>query len=173
MNLINILFQYLASVMNSKVYESPGIPMLRVKSFEEYLNKPCPSSIYLHDCYPTEINEIISNLENGKSSDIPIRVIKASAPIICPILTQIFNNHLCQGIFPEELKIGNITPIYKKDDSQLIENYRPVSTLPIFGKIFEKIIYKYTVGYIIFSLRKILLTKTNLALENITLLHMH
>ena len=35
----------------------------------------------------------------------------------------------------------NYPNIYKKDDEQLLENYRPVSTLPIFGKIFEKIIY--------------------------------
>ena len=45
-------------------------------------------------------------------------------------------------MFPNELKLGKITPVYKKDDSELIENYRPISTLPIFGKIFEKIIYK-------------------------------
>ena len=38
-------------------------------------------------------------------------------------------------------KSGRISPIYKKDNEELMENYRPVSTLPIFGKIFEKIIY--------------------------------
>ena len=46
------------------------------------------------------------------------------------------------GKFPDELKTGKITPIYKKDDEEHFENYRPVSTLPIFGKIFEKIIYR-------------------------------
>ena len=45
------------------------------------------------------------------------------------------------GNFPEMLKTGKITPIFKKGNKELIENYRPVSTLPIFGKIFEKIIY--------------------------------
>ena len=45
------------------------------------------------------------------------------------------------GIFPDSLKIGKITPIFKKGDSELIENYRPISTLPVFGKIFEKVIY--------------------------------
>ena len=48
---------------------------------------------------------------------------------------------MTDGIFPSCLKTGKITPIYKKDDEQLLENYRPVSTLPIFGKIFEKMIY--------------------------------
>ena len=46
-----------------------------------------------------------------------------------------------QGIFPDNLKVGRITPIYKKGSKQLFENYRPISTLPILGKIFEKIIY--------------------------------
>ena len=45
------------------------------------------------------------------------------------------------GKFPGMIKLGKITPIFKKEDEQLLKNYRPVSTLPIFGKIFEKIIY--------------------------------
>ena len=45
------------------------------------------------------------------------------------------------GTFPNILKIGRITPLYKKGKKELIENYRHVSTLPIFGKLFEKIIY--------------------------------
>jgi len=48
---------------------------------------------------------------------------------------------MTNGIFPDELKVGRISPIYKKDNEELMENYRPVSTLAIFGKIFEKIIY--------------------------------
>ena len=46
-----------------------------------------------------------------------------------------------EGVFPDQLKKGKITPIYKKEDEELLENYRPVSTLPVFGKILEKIIY--------------------------------
>ena len=52
-----------------------------------------------------------------------------------------------EGVFPSILKIGKVTPVYKKDDEQLLENYRPVSTLPIFGKIFEKIIYTRLYGF--------------------------
>ena len=88
-----------------------------------------------------EVAEIISQLQNGKSSDFPIRVIKKLSPILTPVLTAQFNSLMTDGIFPSCLKTGKITPIYKKDDEQLLENYRPVSTLPIFGKIFEKIIY--------------------------------
>ena len=72
---------------------------------------------------------------NGKYSNIPIHVIKKSASAI---------GQYHKEIFPVELKVGRITPIYKKNDECSLENYRPVSTLPIFGKIFEKIIFLTT-----------------------------
>ena len=49
---------------------------------------------------------------------------------------------MSKGEFPKVFKTGKITPVYKKGNKECIENYRPVSILPIFGKIFEKIIYK-------------------------------
>jgi len=99
------------------------------------------NSMFLFDCTSEEVSKIISELQNGKSSDIPIIVIKRTSPIISPVLSIHFNHLMKIGKFPEELKIGKITPIYKKENEELLENYRPVSTLPVFGKIFEKIIY--------------------------------
>ena len=54
-----------------------------------------------------------------------------------------------RGIFPDTLKVGKITPIFKKGDTQELANYRPVSTLPIFGKIFEKVIYERLYNFLI------------------------
>ena len=45
------------------------------------------------------------------------------------------------GIFPDILKTGIVSPVYKKGNPQLLDNYRPISTLPIFTKLFEKLIY--------------------------------
>jgi hypothetical protein len=53
------------------------------------------------------------------------------------------------GIFPDVLKIGKVTPVFKKGNPEILGNYRPVSTLPIFGKIFEKIIYTRIYNYAI------------------------
>ena len=44
------------------------------------------------------------------------------------------------GIFPDSLKIAKIIPIFKKGDTEIIENYRPISILPAISKIFENIL---------------------------------
>ena len=54
-------------------------------------------------------------------------------------LEMIFRPTLLTGVFPSEWKKGNI-PVYRKIDKQNIKNYRPVSLLPICGKIFERLI---------------------------------
>ena len=60
---------------------------------------------------------------------------------ICKPLELIFQQAMESGSFPSEWKKGNVVPIHKKDDKQRLKNYRPISLLPISGKIFEKIIF--------------------------------
>ena len=56
-------------------------------------------------------------------------------------LTILFQNSAKSSCYPVIWKRSNIIPVHKKNDKQLVENYRPISLLPIFGKIFEKIIF--------------------------------
>ena len=127
--------------MNEAYNEIGELSVNGLPSFYDYLPRPSSSSIYLHDCTPDEVSKIISELKNGKSSDIPIHIVKQSSGIISPLLSVLYNECMRDGIFPNDLKTGRISPIYKKDNEELLENYRPVSTLAVFGKIFEKIIY--------------------------------
>ena len=140
-NEFNKYFISLAPTLNEAYNSDFGISISGILDFKDYLPKSCDASIFLRDCNKEEVLELIKELKNGKSSDIPIHVIKKSASAMVSHLVKIFNQCLHQGIFPDGLKVGRITPIYKKDDECSLENYRPVSTLPIFGKIFEKIIY--------------------------------
>ncbi len=71
-----------------------------------------------------------------------------SLPFICHNLVHLLNLSLSQGIFADELKVANIIPLFKSDDPMLFNNYRPVSLLSIFSKIFEKVMYKRLVEFL-------------------------
>ena len=91
---------------------------------------------------------IVKDFNNDKSSDIPIVVIKHCAPVIASTLCRLYNEYIKTGKFPDVLKCGKITPIHKKGPRDDLTNYRPISTLPIFGKIIEKILYKRIFSFI-------------------------
>ena len=69
-----------------------------------------------------EIHEITQNFKNDKASDISIFVLKKCSSLICGKLTKFINSSMNEGYFPQILKTGKITPIYKKD----ISKYRKV-----------------------------------------------
>ena len=139
-NEFNKYFNSIASKLNESLSDSP-ISNSRLPSFLDFLAPANDKTMYLEDCSPDEIMSIISDLDNNKASDIPIRIVKKVSHIIAPTLSMYYNILMKDGMFPEVLKIGKITPIYKKGNPEDIGNYRPVSTLPIFGKLFEKVIY--------------------------------
>jgi hypothetical protein len=92
-----------------------------------------------------EIEKIIKELKNKNScgyDEVTVKILKISSPFIISPLTYICNRMLTTGTFPDRLKFSEIIPIYKRGDKTLISNYRPISLLPVFSKIFEKIIYK-------------------------------
>ena len=134
----NTYFANLAKNLNNEAYKNK--PHSEYPNFQEYIPKFFEKSIFLEECSIDEIITIIKNFENGKASDIPVSIIKRTSFLISPMLCHLYNNCMQSGIFPKCLKVGKITPIFKKGDRELLKNYRPVSTLPIFGKIFEKII---------------------------------
>ena len=61
----------------------------------------------------------------------------------------IFTNGLRNGLFPQIWKYANVVPIHKKNEKNLKGNYRPISLLPVFGKIFEKIIHDYLYSHLV------------------------
>ena len=103
------------------------------------------NSIFLQPIIYTEIEDIISCLQNGKSTthfSIPIKLLKLLNPYIFKQLTHIFNHSICIGIFPDRLKYAKVIPIHKKGPSTDPSNYRPISLLSVFSKILEKLMYR-------------------------------
>ena len=91
-----------------------------------------------------DIAKIIKNLNPNKAHGfdmISIRMIKICGESILKPLELIFKSCLENGKFPNEWKKANVVPVHKRNNKQLIENYRPISLLPVCGKILERLIY--------------------------------
>ena len=119
------------------------IPKIQTK-FDQYLTNPNNVNIIHKECTDIEIFEIIRNLQNSKACgpmSIPTNLLKIASPILVPVLTSLINKSLIQGIFPSILKYADVCPIFKKNDPEKCENYRPISLLSNLGKIFEKVMY--------------------------------
>ena len=88
-----------------------------------------------------EINCILKNINPKKSTGpdkIPPKLVKIAADILDSPLSEIINDSLRKNSFPEEAKVANVPPIFKKDSRTQKANYRPVSILNVFSKIFER-----------------------------------
>ena len=63
-------------------------------------------------------------------------------------LTHFINLSVLQGDFPSEMKLAKVLPIYKADNHQLIQNYRLISVLIFFSKVYERVIYNNLLDFI-------------------------
>ena len=102
------------------------------------------SSFFLKPFTVEEICLQLQHIDIRKSvrpEDIPSKFIKESAEVLAPTLTKIFNICLDQNTFPDELKIACVIPIFKKSDPMTCGNYRPISLISAFSKIFEKCLF--------------------------------
>ena len=91
-----------------------------------------------------QISSICKQLKGLKTKkaigldNIPNRLLKLAADSSAPSLTFIFNLSISSGIFPDEWKIAKVLPIYKSGPRNVLENYRPISILPVVAKVLEK-----------------------------------
>jgi len=113
-------------------------------SFSDFLHNPNPSCIFLNPIEEKEILGIVKNFKNGKSSgydDISPAIVKRFISFVAKPLAFIFNLSISTGVFPAALKVAKVIPVFKKDDPHVFSNYRPISLLPCFSKILERLIY--------------------------------
>ena len=114
------------------------------------LNNPNTSAnktnkrLYKLNIKEDDILKIIRKLNVNKAhghDDISIRMLKNCDSVLTEPLSIIFNNCIDHGVFPDTWKMPHIIPIHKTDDKRSLNNYSPVSLLPICGKIFERTIF--------------------------------
>ena len=68
-------------------------------------------------------------------------MIKACVSSISLLFKLIFKSMINEGVFPEDWKKSNVVPIHKKESKNLIKNYRHIILLPIFSKVFQRIVF--------------------------------
>ena len=112
------------------------------KPIDFYLNKilRVTNSVFLTPCTSSEIKTLIAALPNKASSGYNSLLRELGDSILNP-LTTLFNMSLEFGQFPKDMKISDITPLFKNGSRQLLTNYRPISLLPTISKLLEKIMY--------------------------------
>ena len=115
-----------------------------------FLKTSPPGSMYLEKSSKSEIEKIIKSLKIASAGcdDIHAKILKSTYHLILDPLVHVINLSLEQGIFPDEMKIAKIIPLHKSGDTMNITNYRPVSVLPVFSKIFERLVYNRLISFI-------------------------
>ena len=105
------------------------------------------SDLYSH---PIRVATEIQKLKLNKASpvdSIPGKILKDNQDIFTNALQKLFNDSVIDGTFPPELKIGEITPVYKADDQTLKSNYRPITILSAISKIYERLMFEQVMAY--------------------------
>ena len=100
----------------------------------------------------TTILTIIQNLNLDKAhghDKISIQMLRICRNSLCRPLELKFHDCLAKGIFPSDWKKVNIVPVHKKDDKQRLNNYRPISLIPICSKMFERLMFNKIFGFFI------------------------
>ena len=101
------------------------------------------NSIVVHNVTSMDIRTVISSLKNSSPGfdGIPSFVANQCIDYFIEPLTYIINMPFMEGVFPSELQLAKVIPIFKSGDSTKMCNYRPISILSFFSKIFEKLMY--------------------------------
>ena len=92
----------------------------------------------------------IHNLDNKKDckeGNIPVQTIKDNTDIFSEFTFRNFNNSIFEVTFSTRLKTVDVIPVFKKEDRNYVENYRPVSILPSLSKIYERCLYDQMYKY--------------------------
>ena len=148
----NIMNNYLINITKTlNLKKQLGVGRSRVNKFENHI-----SIKMIHEKYPeilpesfkfqflsnNEVKKEIENLDTKKSStygSIPATILKQCVNAYLPHLTNSINYSIQHSNFPQELKLSEVIPVYKKLDPLQKENYRPVSLLTHYQRFLREL----------------------------------
>jgi exonuclease III len=119
--------------------------------FSHYLTHQNNTNIFFDPVFPGDIIKTTSKLKAKTSQGhdkISSKLVKQTIEQTALPLTHIINQSLTTGIVPQQMKIARIIPIFKSGDKNAFNNYRPISILPAFSKILEKVVATKLIKYL-------------------------
>ena len=118
--------------------------------YTSYLNTPIESTFNFEHIDNATTMHHLSKLTPSHScghDNLSAITLKSIANEICECITLIINQSITTGIFPDQLKVAKVVPIFKKNDQSDIKNYRPISVLPTISKLFENVMQTQLMEY--------------------------
>ena len=139
----NKFFIYVGATLAAAIAPSNKSPLEYMKNNTNMIFKSSPVT-------EKEVEHIILHLKDSSSGWDELRpnVMKTIKRSILFPRMYVSNLSFQTGVFPRQLKIANVIPIFKSGDEMVFTNYRPVSVLPIFSKILERLMYNRLIDYI-------------------------
>lgn len=120
----------------------------------DFIHDLTPPVASVFEFLPTTVSEVESAIAALKSSSstgpdgVPSTLLKQCSHLISAPLSHVFNTSLQAGHVPTRMKEGTVKPFLKQGDPQDVTNYRPISLISTFSKIFERIVNKRLVTYL-------------------------
>ena len=127
------------------------IPKCKDSLFTQFLPDKIEDTMFLQPVTEEDIMQQVNNAKNNKSKDhdqFDMCLVKKIIPYIVKPLAHICNTSLMNGIFPDRMKIARVIPLFKNGDVKEFSNYRPVSILPQFSQILEKVFHNRLMSFI-------------------------
>ena len=144
-NAFNIYFANIEKNLSSQIDQN-----IDDADYKQYLTSHTAENLRFKCITEDCTIKVIDNLENKNSSGhdgISNKLLKTIKGDISQSLAIIINQMLTTGIFPDDFKLSKVIPLFKKGDSSLLINYRPISLLPTISKIFERVIHDQMYEY--------------------------
>ena len=110
-----------------------------------------PLSIFFEPVTVHDVSSIILAMDVDKAlgfDGMSVLSLKCCVSTISPYLCDLFNLCLFRGVYPDDLKIARVIPVYKKGDAEDMTNYRPISVLPAVNKVLETIVQRALVRFL-------------------------
>ena len=120
-------------------------------SFHEYLTR-CEDEIPHANISIDDLMRCFLALKRNKApgyDDVSSNIVLSVTDEILAPLYHSIKLSFMTGVFPSKLKIAKISPIFKKDDRCQLSNYRPISVLPVFSKLFERLMYNHLYSHFV------------------------